>query len=279
MSMTPLLGRRAFLRTGLVCFCGLALPLAAPLRLGAEDDLWSEEASEEQLLEEFAAAAVEAEALLAGRTSAQLAQGFARDCEAAYAALLPELPVISPRVADLENRNADSLHKAAWLAALTRGLQARGLGVGDAGRLFYDMNQRQWATVPLVEARAMGASFFSPQHVQYLRLWADWTQERRYPGDWVARFVPGQEGADGFDLGYDYSVCGALEFFRGQGLEAVAPYFCLNDFIAAERLGTGLTRRHTLAQGDELCDFRYKQGRVVTQNWDTEVPRFSTARG
>ena len=39
-------------------------------------------------------------------------------------------------------------------------------------------------------------------------------------------------------------------------------------------MGTGLRRQGTLAQGDALCDFRYKKGRAVVQDWQSEVPRF-----
>ena len=60
-----------------------------------------------------------------------------------------------------------------------------------------------------------------------------------------------------------------------QGAAEVAPYFCLNDFILSRAEGTGLSRAHTLAQGHDRCDFRYKKGREVTQDWDTETPKFA----
>ena len=89
----------------------------------------------------------------------------------------------------------------------------------------------------------------------------------------MGRFLPGDGKT--FDAGYDYTECGAVKYFKAQGVAEVAPYFCLNDFLASRAQGTGLVRKGTLAQGDPLCDFRYKRDRPVTQDWDTEVPRFS----
>ncbi len=45
----------------------------------------------------------------------------------------------------------------------------------------------------------------------------------------------------------------------------------LNDFLKSAAIGSGLRRAKTLAQGDDICDFRYKKGRPVVQNWDAEI--------
>jgi hypothetical protein len=131
------------------------------------------------------------------------------------------------------------------------------------------------ASAPAQQMLAHGAEYFSEQAYAYLREWTAQSQERRYPGDWVgvAKFGDGQS----FDVGHDYTQCGAVLLFRAHGQEDAAPYFCLNDFLFSRYEGTGLQRVHTIAQGDALCDFRYKKGRPVTQDWDTETPRFPDA--
>ena len=115
-----------------------------------------------------------------------------------------------------------------------------------------------------------------PYNRTCMRAWAENSQKRLIPGDWVVKFVPGDGKT--FDVGYDYTSCGAFNYFKAQGAAEVAPYFCLNDFLASRAQGTGLSRQHTLAQGDSVCDFRYKRDRPVTQDWDTEVPRFAVKK-
>jgi hypothetical protein len=70
-----------------------------------------------------------------------------------------------------------------------------------------------------------------------------------------------------------------VKFFRAHGVAAVAPYFCLNDFLTSRAQGTGLSRAHTLGQGDALCDFRYTENGPVAQSWETETPRFAPGIG
>jgi hypothetical protein len=123
---------------------------------------------------------------------------------------------------------------------------------------------------PAAELRAQGQAMFTRAGRAQLAAWAKATQERRHPGDWVAEAVFGDGKA--FDLGYNYSRCGAVTFFKAHGVAQVAPYFCLNDFVLSRRQGTGLTRAHTLGQGDALCDFRYKKDGPVAQSWETEEP-------
>ena len=50
-------------------------------------------------------------------------------------------------------------------------------------------------------------------------------------------------------------------------MEDIAPYFCMNDFIKSKAYGTGLSRTTTIAEGYPICDFRYKEGREVTQGF------------
>lgn len=207
------------------------------------------------------------QAMLAQRLGRAGAENVARVARERFAALIPAIPDIGPG-----NRNAESLLEAVWLTAITQAMVDAGLTHRDAGRLFYDLCAADMAQAPQDEMRAKGKAMFNVVGRAGLAAWARRTQARRYPGDWVATAVMGDGVA--FDIGYDYSQCGAVLFFRAHGVEQVAPYFCLNDFTMSRVQGTGLTRRHTIGQGDALCDFRYKLDGPVTQSWETEEPRF-----
>lgn len=45
------------------------------------------------------------------------------------------------------------------------------------------------------------------------------------------------------------------------------------DFPRSKAYGTGLRRTKTLAAGDGVCNFRYKKGRPVVNDWSTEIGR------
>lgn len=267
MTASPCLSRRLFLKLGALGACACFFPaalLAAPAPRNA--------ARARRIAKGFAGVSEGARAWLAQAVGPTEADAVARACPAALAGLLPRVPDIGPA-----NRNEVSLEEAVWLAALALALRSRGLPESMAGRLFYDLCAREMdeRLADPQAARALaqaGEDMFIEAGRRELLAWTAETRKRRHPADWVGTAVMG-DGRD-FDLGYDYAECGAVKYFRANGVGKVAPYFCLNDFVMSRAMGTGLSRAHTLGQGDRLCDFRYKKGGEVTQSWETEVPRF-----
>lgn len=253
------------------CCCFFPAPLLASssggLARGKHGGRIPTPAQAERMRSDFDGVCAGVRELLLPRLGRDGAEGVVREAQARFAALIPTIPDIGPG-----NRNAESLLEAVWLTAITQAMLPAGLTHRDAGRLFYDLCAADMAQAPADKLRAKGKAMFNPVGRAALAAWARRTQARKYPGDWVATTVPGE--GQTFDIGYDYSQCGAVLFFRAHRVEQVAPYFCLNDFTVSRAQGTGLTRRHTLGQGDALCDFRYKQNGPVTQSWETEEPRF-----
>ncbi len=258
-----LLSRRGFLKAGLVVGCSLFVP--TPLLAAAGVD--AEERARRVL--EFRAMLPDITRLLTPILGETMARKTAGESALRYEALLPVLP----DVGGAANRNYENLFQAAWLIAFSQSLKDRGQPPAVAGRLLYDLFEQDLAATPAQTLRQQGEAYFAEKNYTFLREWAQQTQQRRYPDDWVARVVFGN-GKD-FDAGHDYSQCGAVQLFRAHGETVVAPYFCLNDFTLSRYQGTGLRRVHTIAQGDACCDFRYAKGREVVQSWDTETPRFA----
>lgn len=272
--------RRYLLRAGLVGACACFVPWPA---LAKKRDVQAEPpapvataaptvnfyvANRTKLVSDFQGVCNGAEHWLAARTAEPTAKSIAADALRRYEILLPNMPDIGGPT----NRNQPFLVMAGWLTAIYQAMREKSMSAKDAGRLLYDLYAADWSAVPPQKAKAMGAALFSVAYFQSLEDWAKESQKRKYPGDWVGKVVPGN-GKD-FDLGYDYSECGAVKYFKAQGVAEVAPYYCLNDFLASRAQGTGLARQGTIAQGDKVCDFRYKRNRPVTQSWDTEVPKF-----
>jgi hypothetical protein len=209
---------------------------------------------------------------LSSRFNPELARQVTTRAPQVLERLLPEMPNIGGE----KNMMTPFLTYAAWYVAFYRAMKSQGLSATDTGRMMYDLVVMKLGMESRQEALAQGAAQFTPDYYAKMKKWCDWSQKRTYPADWVGRFIEGR-GSD-FDYGLDFTQCGAVLLFQKQKITEVAPYFCLIDFPRSAHLGTGLVRTKTIALGQGVCDFRYKKGRPVKQNWDTEAPKIK-ARG
>ncbi len=65
----------------------------------------------------------------------------------------------------------------------------------------------------------------------------------------------------------DILQCGLVKYLKDQGAPEICKAFCNADYVAAEYMtGLNLVRTKTLADGDDLCDFRYYKERMVEKN-------------
>jgi type I restriction enzyme S subunit len=70
--------------------------------------------------------------------------------------------------------------------------------------------------------------------------------------DWKSTFVLAPDKKS-FDL--TYTKCGLCELGKREECFHLIKYMCKTDFVTFEYMGAKLTRNHTLANGDSLCDF------------------------
>jgi hypothetical protein len=211
-------------------------------------------------------------------TEKALAMCFAQDrvvelmdaIRQANTALAPQMPYIGGG----ENLFTEWLTFGVYYLAVYQVLKAEGLQIEDVGRVIYDAFQSM-ADYPKWMLSLVSRLKYSEKYVRNLKAAAAITQERRYPGDWVATFIEGD--GDEFDYGLDITECGICKFYRAQGAEELTPYMCLSDFVISNSLERGLVRYHTLAEGSDVCDFRFKRGRAtyVSPLRDGWPPKFS----
>jgi hypothetical protein len=194
-----------------------------------------------------------------------VARSIAEEAKKQFEALLPLIPDLG----GARNVVIRDFPVALWCVAYFRPMKAHGKTATELGKMIYDLFETELRQMPEAGRLSEGAKLFTREHIEKLRQWARWTQKREYPANWVAAFVPGN-GVD-FDYGYDYSECAIVKYLKAHGADEVAPYVCLNDFIRSQAYGTGLRRTKTLGQGDDVCNFRYKKGRPVIQDWYTEI--------
>jgi len=78
-----------------------------------------------------------------------------------------------------------------------------------------------------------------------------WERGEKY--GWAAEFPE----SDAY-IAVNITRCGLVKWFREQGVPEIAPIACKGDFVWAEFMtGLKLVRTRTLAEGADICDFRY----------------------
>lgn len=214
-----------------------------------------------KLLGDFDKAAKIMSGIVASRYGAGFADEAIRESRREYEALIPELPYIGGR----KNRLTEALVSSAWPLALYRTFKRRGKLVEETGRVINELVEARLRAYPRLLLYAIGRYRFSGCFRSKLRREAALRQKRKYAGDWVTVFVEG-DGIE-FDYGIDYTECGICKLFRARNADELIPFMCLTDFPVSRKLGTGLVRTTTLADGFDRCDFRFKRGREVKQGW------------
>ena len=193
--------------------------------------------------------------VLAVRLGDAAAKALAGEIGQAYQALLPEIPDIGGE----GNLNAENLLVSAYCLAEYRVLKAGGQTAEQVGEIVYRAYQAV-TDLPGPLCAVVKRLKYGEKYQERLRAQAARSQERQYPGDWVFAFVEG-DGQE-FDYGLDFTECGICKLYHAQGADEFTPYLCLSDYVVGEAFDRGLVRYKTLAEGANVCDFRYKDGRA-----------------
>lgn len=170
-----------------------------------------------------------------------------------YASLIPEIPYIGERSIMLV-----FLLPASRQLALYRAMRKLSYPKEEAQQMVYRMGEEGIRAVPTVVRWVIGRIWFSRWFLRRLQMRAVESQQTAYPDGYVFHFVEGD--GQTFDYGIDYKQCAACKFLESQDAFELAPVVCAVDKTASELMGWGLTRRMTLAEGHERCDFRFKKG-------------------
>lgn len=166
-----------------------------------------------------------------------------------YESIYEEIPYIGGD----ENSLTPDLIGAAENLAFYKVLKKHGKTLKEIGEMAYKAAKKEFDEHPEL-VPPMNDSKFIP----YIKYAAEVSQEKRYPGDWVYKFI---EGNDEFDFGTEFTECGIQKLYHKYGAEEFTPYLCAMDILMSECGNLGLHRTETLAEGGKKCDFQYKAGR------------------
>jgi hypothetical protein len=182
-----------------------------------------------------------------------LTENVIEETKTNFEMLLKELPFIGGD----ENLFTPDLVSSALGLAYIRVLETRSLAVDTIGEVINEVYDDVFSSLPKLVKWFTRWSMFSYNHQKKLKAFAEESQLRRYPGNWVMEYVAG-DGIE-FDFGYNCTECAILIFFQKMDSEDYMPYMCATDYAVSRAIRTGLHRTTTLSNGGECCDFRYKK--------------------
>jgi len=167
--------------------------------------------------------------------------------------LIPQFPYVGGK-----QPHTEFIVFTGMLLAVYRVNKTHGKTAKQTGEMVFDMGRAFLNSFPTFLLRLFMPMSFSRRAMDRIRKGAIESQQRKYPEGNVIDFIEGD--GKNFDYGVDYLECASCKFLAKQGAPEIAPYLCPVDILFSEALGWGLTRTTTLAQGAEVCDFRFKKG-------------------
>ena len=172
-----------------------------------------------------------------------------------------EYKKIIPQIPSAENREPFTrfLVSTGQYLAVYRVLRRHGFTAKDAGELIYYITDQLIASYPRFLTRFLSPDIFSQKYIEKVR--SGGKESQRNPiGGYVFTFI---NSTPDFDYGVDYTKCGVHKFLIEMGAPELTPYICATDILSSERLGWGLKRTITIAEGDTKCDFRFRKGKLT----------------
>ncbi len=94
-------------------------------------------------------------------------------------------------------------------------------------------------------------SSFSEKNIRTREEAARKSQTSSYEMDWKSTF----RRIDKDNYEFTYTKCGLCELGKRENCFHLIKYLCMTDFISFDKGGAKLVRNHTLANGDDCCDF------------------------
>jgi len=178
-----------------------------------------------------------------------------------FKSVYPKIPDIGGK----ENMMYKNLVLATFLMPISIVMKEEGLSTREIGENIFNFSKGAFNFfLPL----AKRLSYSRKSQIDKMKLAAEESLLRRYPADWVFEFV---ERGEDYLYGYDIRECGIHKFWKSQGLEELVPYLCLTDWAKWELLGISVDRTKTIANGHDVCDFRYcREKKECPSGWPPE---------
>ena len=150
------------------------------------------------------------------------------------------------------------IRSAAQYTASYRVLQRHGMSLEESGQFIYDFTEAFMKSYPRLFLRALSGDIYSKKMRNKAKEMEKTTHLREYPDNYVLHYIEGNGGE--YDFAIQYSECAVCKFQEKIGAPELTPYICMVDKISSDLFNWGLHRKMIIAEGDPICDFRFKKG-------------------
>ena len=192
----------------------------------------------------------------------EFAGGILWEARQEFEALVPQIPYIGGD----ENHYTRYFIESVRYLALYLAMKKHGRTAEETGKILYDaiLARLGKPRLPVPPAEFLTREQRDERTIKA----GERSQERRYPGDYVYKFVAG----DGkkFDRGLDFTACASLKFYHSQGADEFLPFYCYLDYPSSRVSGVGFSRTMTMSEGDKKCNHRFKEGQETKLVWPPE---------
>ncbi|MFX1233116.1 MAG: L-2-amino-thiazoline-4-carboxylic acid hydrolase [Promethearchaeota archaeon] len=228
--------------------------------------------NKKKIFKEFNLLIKTAKTVLSSKNSELILDSIEKEAQIEFENLLSRLPYVGG------NRSpfTSFMIQSAETIALYKASKSLNLSRREIGELIYDIAENSAQSIPSLKKWLFRKAVFSKKMKNSWREWLKESQKREYPENWVGDFIDGEGKM--FDYGFNFTECGWIKLIKNEGAEDIAPYACLCDFARMKAIGVGFKRTKTIANGAEICDFRFVKNFPTSSGWPPEALEESKKR-
>ncbi|NLL92138.1 MAG: L-2-amino-thiazoline-4-carboxylic acid hydrolase [Ruminococcaceae bacterium] len=170
-----------------------------------------------------------------------------------------------------------NLTGAYYFVAMGEIIKNYGVDMNEIGRLMMLSYERKFLTMPKFVRKILGRFFNNPKLLNLIFKKKDAknsTNAAKNPGSFETKTIFPPE--KGYSFSYHNLICPLANFAKIYGYTEYMPYICNLDYVMFGVLGAPLYREHTIAAGDDYCDFKLKSGAATLKYWP---PVFTQGEG
>ncbi len=170
---------------------------------------------------------------------------FKRDVLKQFNQLLKEVQYVGGD----KNKMTSGLVQSAYFFAVYDVLTKYGVSIHVIGHLLTNMGERILDRIPDIVGKIAGKYMYSASTIRRRQK----KERSSYKDNWVSSIQ--ESSNDDYDITVTYTQCAIQLFAKNTGHLDILPYMCNLDYKLYKKLGLGLKRTKTLAEGYDCCDF------------------------
>lgn len=214
-----------------------------------------------RLLKRFDKTAKRADKFIAARYDEDFSRAVIKATRENFLKIIPEIPYIGGK----KNQFTQVMVINAWIISLSRAMKAQGKATDDVIKICCEVSDDFMKSFPSILIWMATKLAFSSLVKSKMRRQAGQSQKRKYPADFVYRYVEG-DGKE-YDWTLEFSECAVNKFYDEQGVHDLKPFCNFFDVTYSKYLNMGINANTTIGIGCPTCELKYKKG------GETQIPQ------